>query len=501
MPLLVLALAALLGLGFVWLLFAVARAAQPYRDDGGTIALRHGLLLRAFAVLAFFGAPMVFGLWILFFPPRSNATLAPIIVAAALLGLAGFLLVWEAFKFQLTVSPTGLDCRSPWKGRFSQTWEQLTALEYSVANAWFTLKFRGDSEFHVSTLVPGVSRFLELCEGRLKPEQMANAEAGYRKLGRKWPFGPGPANVKSFRLPSWVKRTFALLLLLVLVPLVLFVLNGTLLASGETPVVGTLADVEPAAPHGADGEVRIVAYNIAKGFAHHGGLKFASKADVESRLKKMAAVIRAERPDFVFLSEAMTECGPADVNQVEFLARACGLPHFAFGENYNFGLPFYRVVGGNAILSREPLAAVANLSLAGRQPFYVTSNNRRALFASVERNGQSVLLASLHNDSFNIANNGAQVRQLLEYIGDRPCVLAGDFNAKPNEEPIRLLKGSKQFNGLYDGPPTFPEKKIRIDYIFAPMAWKHLETKVIPNDASDHYPVVGRFAVAKERKE
>lgn len=497
MPLLVLAFVALLGFGFVWLLFAVARAAPPYREEAGTITVRHGALLRAFAVLAFFGAPMLLGLWVLFFPPRSNATLAPAIVTAALLGVAGILLVWEAFQFQLTISPAGFECRSPWKGRFSQTWEQVTALEYSAVNAWFILRFSGGGSFHVSTLVPGVSRFLEACESRLKPEQMANAEPGYRKLGRKWPFGPVPPNAKSFRLPRWVKRAAALLLLLVLVPLLLFVVNGTLLASGETPVVGSLADVEPAAPHGADGEVRIVAFNIAKGFAHHGGLKFTSKADVEARLKKMAAVIRAEKPDFVFLSEAMTECGPADVNQIEFLARECGLPHFAFGENYNFGLPFYRVVGGNAILSREPLSAVANLSLAGRQPFYVTRNNRRALVASVERNGHPILLGSLHNDSFDIENNGAQVRQLLEYIGDRPCVLAGDFNAKPNEEPIRLLKGSKHFEGLFDGPPTFPEKKIRIDYIFAPKAWKHLETKVIPNDASDHYPVVARFGVGK----
>lgn len=188
MPLLVLFAAALIGLGFVWLLFAVARAAPPYRAEGGTITLRHGQLLRAFAVLAFFGAPMIFALWILFFPPRSNATLTPIIVAAALLGLAGFLLVWEAFKFQLTVSPAGLDCRSPWKGRFSHSWEQVTAVEYSVANAWFALKFQGGGQFHVSTLVPGVSRFLETCEGRLKPEQMAGAKRGYAKIHRKWPF-------------------------------------------------------------------------------------------------------------------------------------------------------------------------------------------------------------------------------------------------------------------------------------------------------------------------
>ena len=46
------------------------------------------------------------------------------------------------------------------------------------------------SEFHVSTLVPGVSRFLEACEGRLKPEQMAGAKRGYGWVRRKWPYEP-----------------------------------------------------------------------------------------------------------------------------------------------------------------------------------------------------------------------------------------------------------------------------------------------------------------------
>jgi hypothetical protein len=83
MPFLVLSLVAVLGLGFVWLLFGVARAAPPYRADGDTFTFRHGKLLRLFAVVVFFAAPLVFGLWLLFFPPRSNATLMPAVVGAA----------------------------------------------------------------------------------------------------------------------------------------------------------------------------------------------------------------------------------------------------------------------------------------------------------------------------------------------------------------------------------------------------------------------------------
>jgi endonuclease/exonuclease/phosphatase family metal-dependent hydrolase len=207
----------------------------------------------------------------------------------------------------------------------------------------------------------------------------------------------------------------------------------------------------------------------------------------------MADAIRTANPDVVFLSEALTECGPCPVNQVEHLARACGLPFVATGENYNVGLPFYRVVGGNAILSRRMLRAEGNPSLAGRQPFFVTHNNRRALFTSLEIGDRRVWLGSLHNDSFDPANRAEQVRQILRYVDDRPCVLAGDFNAEPGSESIKLIQETKRFTGAFDGPPTFPEKGIRIDYVFGPAAWTHVETTVPAGDASDHRAVAATF--------
>ncbi len=189
MPLLVLALVVLIGFGFVWLLVAVARAAPPYRADGATITLRHGQLLRGFALLAFFGAPLLFGLWLIFFPARSQTTLVPVVITVLALAVFALLLVWEAFQFQLTLSPAGLEGRSPWKGRFTHTWPQVTALSYSRTNAWFRLSFADGGAFHVSIIVPGVAKLLETCEHHLKPDQMANAKDGYRWVRRKWPYG------------------------------------------------------------------------------------------------------------------------------------------------------------------------------------------------------------------------------------------------------------------------------------------------------------------------
>jgi endonuclease/exonuclease/phosphatase family metal-dependent hydrolase len=277
----------------------------------------------------------------------------------------------------------------------------------------------------------------------------------------------------------------------------LFVLNGLLLADRHAPHVRHLAEVPVARTASAPGEVTFLSYNIAKGFAHKGGLKFESRAFVEGKLKRMAEVIRAEQPDVVFLSEAITELAPCNVDQVAFLARECGLPHVVTGENYNVGLPYCRVVGGNAIISRTPLTPVANIDLAGRKPFWVTQNNRRALFVRAEFSGTSVLMAALHNDSFDMRNNEAQVRQLLEFVGDRRAVLAGDFNNRPEDRSIRLIRESGKFAGAFDGPPTFFEGKRaeRIDYIFVPLGWELLESRVIADDTSDHRPLVCRFKV------
>ncbi|MDY3554523.1 endonuclease/exonuclease/phosphatase family protein [Gemmata sp. JC717] len=277
----------------------------------------------------------------------------------------------------------------------------------------------------------------------------------------------------------------------------LFALNGLALADRQAPRMQQLADVPVAPSRSPAGEVTFVSYNIAKGFAHKGGLKFESREFVLAKLRRMAEVIRAEQPDVVFLSEALTELAPCNVDQVEFLARECGLPHVAAGENYNVGFPFARVVGGNAILSRTPLTSVANIDLAGRKPFWVTGNNRRALFVSAEFGGRPVLMAALHNDSFDMRNNLTQAQQLLDFVGDRPAILAGDFNNRPENASIKLIRDTGKFSGAFDGPPTFFEgtRAERLDYIFAPVGWELLESRVVADDTSDHRPLVCRFKV------
>src|SRR5262249_30805022 len=134
------------------------------------------------------------------------------------------------------------------------------------------------------------------------------------------------------------KRVARWLGLVVGVLLILFVVNGTILSHGETPVLHVISD-PPTGPLEARPllTVKILAFNIAKCFVFKDGKGIESTRAVAARLERIAELIRAENPDFVFLSETVVECGPCPVNQVSSLTKATGMHAWAFGENYNCG--------------------------------------------------------------------------------------------------------------------------------------------------------------------
>jgi endonuclease/exonuclease/phosphatase family metal-dependent hydrolase len=306
--------------------------------------------------------------------------------------------------------------------------------------------------------------------------------------------GPRPAHARWRRLLSRL-LTFVAGLALVLAGL--FVLNGAVLADRERPTSGVTSH-GAAAPPATGAVVRVLAYNVAKAFVHEKGLSFASEKDVRLRLARIAGVIGAERPDLVFLEEVVSECSRCPVDQVTELADATGMRFWAFGENYNLGIPFFRIVGGNAILSRWPIEPVGNPDLPGRKPFWVSTNNRRILWSSASIGGASVLLGAVHADSFSLAGGARQIADVLRTQGGRPAILAGDFNAEPKDESMRLVRESGLFSGEIDGgAPTHPSSHPtrRIDFVLAPRAWEHLGTRVIESDASDHAAVVADFRV------
>ncbi len=294
-------------------------------------------------------------------------------------------------------------------------------------------------------------------------------------------------------------RVSLVLLALPVLLLVLFVLNGTVLCDGTRPRCGTVGTPVSESVR-EDGELRLMAFNLAKCFVRSGRFGFAERATVTRRLDAIAGIIRAADPDIICLSEVLRECGPCDVDQVRFLAEKTGFAYWTFGECSSFGLPFYRTVSGNAILSRYPLRPLANVSLAGRKPFYVTRNSRRALACSADTPYGELMVWSVHNDSFNLSNNLVQVRQLLDHTLSRDAFMAGDFNAEPDDASICAMRDCGRFAGVFRGPKTFPvDAPCRtIDYVFAPDSWVIREHRVITNAVSDHCAVLTAFS-PKER--
>lgn len=284
--------------------------------------------------------------------------------------------------------------------------------------------------------------------------------------------------------------------MLLLLPPLLFVLNGLVLAKGRFPRAGQVRSAVPVRFGAEAGGVSIMAFNVAKGFVDQGGGRFADRADVQARLDGVAALVRTQHPDYLFLSEVAWAAGWRGVNQVTYLAEATGLTNWLFGENFCFGVPGYRIISGNAVLSRHgALRPVGNPDLAGRRPFYRTRNNRRMLVAESVIGGAPVRLYALHNDSFVPTNNLAQVAQILAHVGGRPAVLAGDFNATPDSASMGLLRASGRFSAEWSGPPTLPNvaPDRTIDYILAPAAWRVVEHRVLTNGVSDHCAVWTRF--------
>lgn len=273
---------------------------------------------------------------------------------------------------------------------------------------------------------------------------------------------------------------------------VLFILAALFAWNGlQAPIPMHGKTEHPTAP--VDSFLTIKAYNLAKCFVFKSDT-FKSVQSMEEHLNKIAALIIAEKPDLVFLNEVVGECGPCPVNQVEYLAKKAGFPYWAFGENYSWGLPFYRMRSGNGILSHFPFASLEVVQLTGSKPFYNPTNNRRLLKADIRIAGQALTIASVHNDSYSAGNNLKQTIEILDIVEGK-AVLAGDFNADVESPSVQMLQKSGRFVANWDSPPTFPARKPKeaIDFILAPSDWQLISHDVVQSTLSDHFPVVSLF--------
>ncbi len=226
--------------------------------------------------------------------------------------------------------------------------------------------------------------------------------------------------------------------------------------------------------------IRVLTFNI-----YHGE---TMKGDFDLNL--IANVIKSTNPDLVAVQEVDVNTNRAGkMNILSELGIRTGLIPL-FGQAMPFNDGFY----GVGILSRLPAWKTQNHQLPasiGREP----RTALEALF--VLPSGDTIRFVSTHLD--NVDENtdrmdqGRALNQLFA-IDEIPTILAGDLNAKPNSETMKILlkEWGKSFS---KDIPTAPSKnpKSKIDYILfrKEKKWEVVDTKVLEEEiASDHRPVL-----------
>jgi endonuclease/exonuclease/phosphatase family metal-dependent hydrolase len=228
--------------------------------------------------------------------------------------------------------------------------------------------------------------------------------------------------------------------------------------------------------------LRVLTYNI-----HHG-----EGTDDKLDLPRIAAVIKAQKPDLVALQEVdQNTTRTRNVDQAAELAELAGMKaEIAKAIDLQGG------AYGLAVLSRFPLKDVKIHKLPGKEK----QEARIVMQATVEPDGApAITFLNTHLQHDDGETREKQVGKIDELFGtaEGTFILTGDLNAAPGSAPIKALAKNWTFatepgeKGLLTIPSDVPKRQI--DYVlYRPSGrYKVIETKVIEEKvASDHRPVL-----------
>ncbi len=229
--------------------------------------------------------------------------------------------------------------------------------------------------------------------------------------------------------------------------------------------------------------LRVLTYNI-----HHG-----EGTDGKLDLPRIAAVIKAEKPDIVALQEVDQNTTRTNkVDQAAELAKLTGMKvEFAKAIDLQGG------AYGLAVLSHFPLKDAKTHKLPGKDK----QEARIVMQVTVEPGNGLPPITFLnthfqHDDGETREKQAAKIDELFGKT-DGVIILCGDLNATPTSTPIKTLAKTWSFatepggRGLLTVPSDTPRQQI--DYVlFRPAdTFKVIETKVLEEKvASDHRPVL-----------
>jgi endonuclease/exonuclease/phosphatase family metal-dependent hydrolase len=170
---------------------------------------------------------------------------------------------------------------------------------------------------------------------------------------------------------------------------------------------------------------------------------WGAELPLERRMQIVAAGLGALAPDVVALQEVREVPGKLP-NQAETIARAAGYSHV-----FAPATPFGGGEEGLAILSREPILEHHALELPHAQP-----TERRILLSARLGSGQGSTWIHTTHLNYRLAHGKQREDQVLAIDAalanrdsDRPQILMGDFNARPESDEIRWLRGLVTLGG------------------------------------------------------
>ncbi|MFK7850234.1 MAG: endonuclease/exonuclease/phosphatase family protein [Akkermansiaceae bacterium] len=240
--------------------------------------------------------------------------------------------------------------------------------------------------------------------------------------------------------------------------------------------------------------LRVLCYNI----------HFCKGADERFDVERIAKVIRAEAPDLVALQEIDVRTKRSGkVHQLQMLAELTGM-HGRFGPTQDYHGGLY----GNGILSRHPFEDL----LIEPLPYTPASRDvitypRGLIAATVSLGeGRSIRIVSTHFQHNLEEDRVAQAKAVNELFGDAekdqiPTILAGDINARPGSEPMKVLGDHWEHVAGIEMDQISAEEggKWEIDHILLRKGDKlsAKETKIIDDrTASDHRPILAVIETA-----
>ena len=230
-------------------------------------------------------------------------------------------------------------------------------------------------------------------------------------------------------------------------------------------------------------------------------MTFNLHAGHDASLQQIGLLIKQYQPDFVALQEVDQNTRRSNCpnqNNRDFITE---LAYFSgmeglFGPTIEFSGGHY----GIGLLTRHQFVDVHNIKLPNPNPRMEQRGLLQGTF--ILPDGDTIMFACTHLEAFDSISRVAQAEFLLDRFADSayPAILAGDFNAPPDDHvTVRLMS---QWLDCTSGDFTFSVNNPRekIDYILARprRAWFTLDSQVIPVELSDHYPVIATLVVTRE---